>query len=1301
MDDKSWSVDKLTTDNYSTWKFKLKHLLIAKDLFGYVDGSITLSGEASEADKTAYKKNHSKAFSHIVLSVSDNLIYLITECANAQAAWDRLSAHFERDTLANKLFLKKQYFRTVMKEGTSMQEHLRHMKAITDKLAAIKANISEEDQVVTLLGSLPDSYSTVVTALEARGDDISLEFVIQTLLNEEQKREQRSLASTGVSGSGRSQANSDTALLSANSRADQQNRGCYICGSLDHYQNVCPRKSSSGRGSRGSRGGRGRRGRDRGYQNNSDRPHHAKMSQQDDGDSGETAFAVSEGNAEPQLWLIDSGATSHMAKERDAFCDYTPTAPESPEYVMIADGSKIQVRGKGSVKLQVWESRNKSRYATLYNVLHIPELSGNLFSVKAATQNGYVIQFGHSRCWVKNRRKMVCASGTMRDKLYYLDVRTDDHSARCASNTVLWHQRLAHANINSIKNMTQWSNNGCDLSGNIGVCEACVKGKMTRQPFHTDNMIKSTRVLELVHSDVCGPMQTESIGGSKYIVSFIDDFSRYAHVYFLHDKSSVFHVFKEYESMVTNATGQTIGTLRTDGGGEYVSHEFESYLTSRGIQHQLTARYSPQQNGCAERYNRTICEAARSLIAQSGLPKTFWAEAVATSVYLRNRLPTRAHREVITPYEKWNNKRPDLGHVRIFGCLAFAHVPDQLRRKLDEKADKMIFVGYSLRSKAYRLYNPLTKKIEVRRDVVFDETKLGMPKSTVKPEEARSETLEVDLHVNNTDESSPPTSARPSRSTQPIIRFGIDDHTGMGHVACSATDIIEPLSFSEAQESVNRDKWMTAAESEYKSLIENKTWELVSLPSDRSAIGSKWVFKAKYSPDGTVDKFKARLVAKGYAQQAGIDYDDTYSPVVHRSSLRVLLADAVEREMLIHQMDVQTAFLNGTLPDDEQIYMTQPEGFVVPGKEHLVCKLNRSLYGLKQSPKCWNTVLDEFLKSLGFTRSTADSCVYVRWKDNSKMMIAVYVDDICIMSDTDTQMTEVKSALSARFKMTDLGELHHCIGIVVKRENNSSLHLSQTPYIRQLLKRFDMENCNPVSTPAACDVKLEENDGSKPVDAKLYQSIIGSLLYAAVSTRPDIAETVGVLSKFNSYPSQTHLTAARRVLRYLKGTQDLGLVYRKQGKSLYGYTDADYASSADRHSKSGAVFIHAGGPVSWCSKRQSIIALSTAESEYIALFDGVVECVWLRQLLSDIGAPPSTATTIHVDNQSALAIANNGKTSKRTKHVDIKYHYTREAIEKGDIATQYCQSEENIADILTKSLPRERFISLRDMLGLA
>lgn len=1288
MDEKSWNVDKLTSQNYPTWKFKLKHLLIAKELFGYVDGSVTLANDADAPVKAEFEKKTSKALAHVVLAVSDNLLYLITECETPKAAWDKLKAHFERDTLANKLFLKKKYFRTVMNEGSSVEDHLRHMKAITDKLAAINAAISEEDQVVTLLGSLPESYGTVVTALEARGDDLRLEFVSQTLLNEEQKREKTPPASVGAVESTKSLVQSDTALSVDNYNADHRPiRVCYICSSPNHLQRFCPNNNYDNRGR-----GYSARGRGRGRQSNH-QPHDAKLTVHDD---VESAFISSEINPEAQQWLIDSGATSHMATSKASFCEYTHL--DKPESVVIADGSKVNAIGKGNVQLRVRVSANKYRLSTLYNVLHIPELNGNLFSVKAVTQRGYIVQFGHSRCWVKNSRRMVCALGTMVNKLYHLDIQSIDHTAASAvAMNVLWHQRLAHVNTASIKNMTQWCKNGCDISDDIGVCEPCVKGKMSRQPYKSRDSIKSKRVLELVHTDVCGPMQTESLGGSKYFVSFIDDFSRTVHVFFLRDKCSVFQVFKEYELLVTNETGQTIGTLRSDGGGEYMSLEFESYLSSRGIQHQVTARHSPQQNGVAERYNRTVCEAARALIVQSDLPKTFWAEAISTAVYVRNRVPTRAFQQLTTPYETWTNTKPDIGNLRVFGCLAYAHIPDQLRRKLDEKAESMIFVGYSLKSKAYRLYDPVSRKIVVRRDVVFDENKVGVLSSVDTSSSLNSESLSVNSKAPEPT-NSPTVSARPTRSTQPIVRFGIDEYKDLGHSASvAAANIVEPLTLSEVECSPNRDDWIAAVQCEYDALAHNDTWELVDLPPDRKPIGCKWVFKTKYTSSGAIDKFKARLVAKGYAQKYGIDYDETYAPVVHRSSLRVLLSDAVERGMIIHQMDVQTAFLNGIL--SEEIFMTQPDGFIEPGKEKLVCKLKRSLYGLKQSPKCWNTVLDEHLKSQGFIQSSADSCVYVRWRGSEKMMIAVYVDDLIIMSDSDIQLNEMKDALCSRFKMSDLGPLHHCLGIVIERTENS-LKLNQKPYIQQLLRKYNMESCCPVSTPAASDAKLIKDDGSKSVDQNLYQSIVGSLLYAAVSTRPDIAEAVGVLCKFNSCPTEIHMTAAKRVLRYLKGTMDLGLVFAKVGEPMVGYTDADYANDDDRHSKSGVVFINAGSPISWSSKRQSVIALSTAESEYIALFEGVVEGVWLHQLLSDIGSKLSDAMTICVDNQSAIAIANNNKTSKRTKHIDVKYHYIREAIDNEKVRTQFCPSAENIADIFTKPLPREKFVTLRAMLGM-
>jgi hypothetical protein len=600
------------------------------------------------------------------------------------------------------------------------------------------------------------------------------------------------------------------------------------------------------------------------------------------------------------------------------------------------------------------------------------------------------------------------------------------------------------------------------------------------------------------------------------------------------------------------------------------------------------------------------------------------------------------------------------------------------------------------------LYDPTSQKIVVRRDVVFDESKLGLPKSNEQHDIEKPDELSVTLDL------SPPVDSvasnieprRTSRVIQPVIRYGIDEYCSNvehEHQAFTAGSTVEPLTYPEAISSPQSKQWVDAANNEYQSLMENKTWELVQLPPGRQPISSKWVFKIKSKPDGTVDRYKARLVARGYTQKQGIDFDETYAPVVHRTSLRALLSYGLNHNMIMHQMDVVTAFLNGQLA--EEIYMTQPEGFVSPGEENLVCKLNRSLYGLKQSPRCWNQVLDEYLKSLGFFQSSADQCVYVRNTNGVKTLLAVYVDDIVLLSDNEQSMSEIKTALSSRFQMKDLGQLHFCLGINMVFSDDS-IKLSQPHYTQQILDKYNMRNCNSVSTPMATDVKLVKDDGSNAVDKTVYQSIVGSLLYLSTATRPDIAYAVGVLSRFTSAPTQTHLTAAKRVLRYLKGSIDQGLVYTKSDSLPVGYSDSSWADDETRHSTSGVVFMHANGPISWQSKRQSVIALSTAEAEYVAAYEATREAAWLRQLFRDISSIDSKPLTLYIDNQSAICIANNTATSKRTKHMDIRYHYIREEIADKHIATIYCPTQDMIADILTKPLSRDRFMTLCALLGV-
>ena len=1025
-------------------------------------------------------------------------------------------------------------------------------------------------------------------------------------------------------------------------------------------------------------------------------------------------------------WLIDSGASSHMTYERGILADYHEF--ELPEKVGLGDGSTVDAVGTGKVYIQVRSTISSDRYNRfcIENVLLVPKLACNLFSVRAAASHGHSVKFSKTKCWIRNPKGKLCAIGTLTDRLYHLECTFEQ--ASLASSEVrqidLWHQRLGHLNRQYIsKLMEKQMVTGVKIpkSEYLSFCEGCLEGKMHRSPCKSVGAIRSQRKLELVHSDVCGPMSVDSLGGHQYFVTFIDDYSRSCAVYLLKQKSEVFQKFKEFEAAVTNASGNSIGALRSDNGGEYLSTEFVEYLKTKGIRHELTVPNTPEQNGVSERMNRTLLESARSMLSHAGLQSHFWAEAVVTAAYVRNRSPTSALSENVTPYHKWYGRKPDLEHLRVFGCAAYAHVPDAQRQKLDKKAKKFRFVGYSIQSKGYRLFDECTKRVFVRKDVVFNESDFG--ENAPKGGEGPIEALEVSPAQDNQPETVPnhhddqveregseeqtvSEVRRSERRRYPPIRYGCDEYADIAaerevHHLAYVSQVPDPVSLREALQSKNAQEWKQAADVEYSALVENKTWDLVDLPTGCQVIGCRWLFKVKHTSTGEIEKFKGRLVAKGYAQRYGIDYVETFSQVVKFSTIRALLAYAVENDMKIHQMDVITAFLNGDLNED--IYMEQPEGYAVKGKEHLVCKLRKSLYGLKQSPRCWNAKFSDHMHKAGFEQSQADSCVFVRHEPIA--MVAVYVDDLIIITKTTEEMNRLKECLSNRFKMKDMGELHYCLGISIEQDKErKSLYMHQKQYIANMIEKYGLSDCKPASTPADINVKLTKSEAeSNAVDPVKYQSIVGSLLYVAIATRPDIAQAVGVVSKFNSRPSQIHLTAAKRVLRYLKGTSDLVLKFQQSEKGccLVGYSDADWAGDHDdRHSTTGNLFQLAGGPVSWLSKKQSVVALSTSEAEYVALSTCAQEAIWLRRLLDGLKASPSGPTVIMEDNQGAIAIAKNPVAHTRTKHIDIRFHFIREAVQNGSIELRYCPSEEMVADLLTKPLSKGQFQKLCELMGI-
>jgi hypothetical protein len=502
-----------------------------------------------------------------------------------------------------------------------------------------------------------------------------------------------------------------------------------------------------------------------------------------------------------------------------------------------------------------------------------------------------------------------------------------------------------------------------------------------------------------------------------------------------------------------------------------------------------------------------------------------------------------------------------------------------------------------------------------------------------------------------------------------------------------------PESYSQAIKSPEAPHWQKAMEEEYQSLEQNQTWNLVPLPANKNLIKGRWVYAYKYNDQGDIIKHKARWVAKGFEQQYGQDYEQTFAAVIKPMSYKLLFAVAAVNNWEIEQMDVKTAFLHGKL--EEEVFLEQPHGYQ---KGTTVCKLNKALYGLKQSPRVWYNTLKEFLCQIGFKVSTSDQAMFFQ----TDIIITAYVDDLLLFGKHMSLINTVKSQLKKRFEMKDIGPACYFLGMQIVRDRKlHTIKLSQSSYLTKALEHFAMQDCKPVQVPLAPGKILEKSTSTSPPDAtRKYQSIIGTLMYAMTGTRPDLAFAVSKLSQFASNPNTEHWTSLKRILRYVQGTLQVGLLYQGDQLDCRGYTDSDWAGDqTSRKSTGGYVFTMAGAPISWCSKRQNTIALSSCEAEYMAMTQAAKEAIWLLRLVHEIGLP-QTQITLYCDNQGAIALAHNPEHHVRTKHIDIAHHYIRDVVKNNIIKLVYIATEEQVADGLTKALCKEKFQRFKTLMGL-
>jgi hypothetical protein len=512
----------------------------------------------------------------------------------------------------------------------------------------------------------------------------------------------------------------------------------------------------------------------------------------------------------------------------------------------------------------------------------------------------------------------------------------------------------------------------------------------------------------------------------------------------------------------------------------------------------------------------------------------------------------------------------------------------------------------------------------------------------------------------------------------------------------------EPKSFAEAMARPDAQRWKEATDEEMKQHEDNKTFELTELPAGRKALDGKWVFNIRRGIENEIIKYKARYVARGFMQQEGVDYDQTYASVVRATSIRAIFALAALYDHEVQQIDFVAAYLNSDLEED--IYMKQPTGYVQKGKEHLVHKVTKALYGLKQSARAWEKRLKSFLIKLGFKPLQSDNSVLVKGDIRTGLTITVHVDDVKLIGSNRQAMSETIDKLKTEFKIKDLGNIRHYLGMEIKRDRTKrTITLSQKAYIEKILDRYGYgRRGRGAKTPMVTGQQLEAFHGTAS-QASRQEFIVqlGAVMYAMVITRPDIAFPVSTLAQHANNPGPEHRKALQRIFLYLRATLDYCIVLggvEDDQIELTGYTDASYAEDPDTRRSTGAyIFTLNGGPICWTSKRQPTVALSSTEAEYMAMCQAMREATWLRQLLTELGYYGGKETiTVHADNQSAIALGKSPGFHKRSKHIDVQYHYVREQVENGRVKTPYLPTSRMVADGLTKALSPElhsRFIS--------
>ncbi|GKA80575.1 putative ribonuclease H-like domain-containing protein [Tanacetum coccineum] len=939
---------------------------------------------------------------------------------------------------------------------------------------------------------------------------------------------------------------------------------------------------------------------------------------------------------------------------------------------------------------------------TISRVYYVEGLGHNLFSVGQFCDSNLEVAFRQHTCYIRNLEGVDLLTGSRGDNLYTLSLGDMMASSPIcllskASKTKswLWHRRLSHLNFGAINHLARHG-----LVRGLPklkfekdhLCSACALGKSTKKPHKPKSEDTNQEKLYLLHMDLCGPMRVASVNGKKYILVIVDDYSRFTWVKCLRSKDEAPAFIINFLKMIQVRLKETVRRIRTDNGTEFVNQTLREYYEKVGISHETSVARSPQQNGVVERRNRTLIEAARTMLIYAKAPLFLWAEAVATACYTQNRSMIR-RRHGKTPYELLHNKPPDLLYLYVFGALCYPTNDSENLGKLQPKADIGIFIGYAPTKKAFRIYNRRTRRIIETIHVDFDElTAMASEHSSSGPalHEMTPATISSGLVPNphpstpfvpssrtdwdilfqplfdeflnpspsvdhpapevvapinevialvladstgspsstTVDQDAPsPSNSQTTPETEPPVilndveednhdievahmgndpYFGVSileipsdqssssgsihtivhpDHQIFEHNSKCTKDhpleniigelarlvstrlqlheqalfcyydafltAVEPKTYKDA---LTQACWIEAMQEELNEFERLEVWELVPRPDKVMVITLKWIYKVKLDELGGILKNKARLVARGYRQEEGIDFEESFAPVARLEAIRIFLAFAAHMNMVVYQMDVKTAFLNGNLR--EEVYVSQPDGFVDKDNPNHVYKLKKALYGLKQAPRAWYDMLSSFLISQDFSKGSVDPTLFIRRDGKELLLVQIYVDDIIFAASTPELCDLFSKIMCSKFKMSMMGKISFFLGLHIS-QSPKGIFINQSKYALESLKKYDFDSCDLVDTPMVEKSKLDEDKEGKAVDPSHYCGMIGTLLYLTAS-RPNLQFSICMCARYQARPTEKHLNVVKRIFRYLKGTVHRGLWYLKDSSiALTEFADAD------------------------------------------------------------------------------------------------------------------------------------------------